>query len=132
MENLKQIISFLGVGVIATLSHYALLITLVEVFDADAVAGSVAGAALGALVSYVLNRNYTFNSELPHSTTMPKFFAVAGLAMISNFVLMKVFVDYLLLPYLVAQVITTVILIAITFGLNKIWSFRDPARVGKN
>ena len=50
MENLKQIISFLGVGVIATLSHYALLITLVEAFDADAVAGSVAGAALGALV----------------------------------------------------------------------------------
>ena len=132
MENLKQVISFLGVGVIATLSHYALLIALVEVFNVDAVVGSVAGAALGAFVSYILNRNYTFNSDLPHSTTMPKFFAVAGLAMVSNFALMKIFVEYLLLPYLVAQVITTVILIAITFGLNKIWSFRDPARAGKN
>ncbi|MEM9277373.1 MAG: GtrA family protein [Pseudomonadota bacterium] len=122
---MRQFINFLGAGAIATAVHYIILLGLVEFFMVAAVPASGAGALAGAFVSYALNRKYTFSTALPHSKSMPRFFAVAALAVISNVLLMKLYVDVLGIPYLLAQIITTIMLIAITFGLNKVWSFRD-------
>jgi len=114
------------VGVVATLAHYIILVALVEGFEVSPITAAGTGALAGAFTSYFLNRRFTFGDDLPHSITMPRFFTVAGFAVISNVVFMKLLAGYLQLPYLLAQVITTIILITITFGLNKIWSFRAP------
>lgn len=121
---IKQFVSFLGAGAIATVCHYAVLVLLVEAIKVTPVPASSAGALVGAFVSYFFNRKMTFQSKIPHKITMPKFFAVAALAVILNTVLMKILTGWLLIPYLIAQIITTGLLIIITFGLNKIWSFK--------
>lgn len=125
---MSQFFNFLGVGAIATAVHYIFLLILVEVFGFNVVLSSGLGAFAGAVTSYILNRKHTFNSTLPHSSTMPKFFAVAGLAVIMNVILMKLFTSFFNLPYFLAQVITTGLLIILTFGLNKLWSFNDKVR----
>jgi len=121
----RQFTAFIGVGAIATAAHYAILLLLVEGFDVGPVIASSVGAFFGAVVSYILNRDMTFQSDLPHKTAAPKFFVVAGLAFTANLLLMAFFTLQVGLSYPIAQVITTGLIIIITFGLNKYWSFAD-------
>jgi len=122
---LKQFLSFLGVGSLATSIHYAVLIALVELFLFSPVVASVVGALAGAIVGYYLNRNFTFKAYVSHKVAMPKFMTVALMAVAGNFALMSLFVETLSIPYLFGQIITTVLLVVVTFGLNKAWSFKN-------
>ena len=124
-ELMRQFITFLGAGAIATAGHYLVLLLLVEIGHVLPAVASMIGAVAGAVISYYLNRNYTFHSKASHAKIAPKFFIVASLAVVVNTVLMATFTIWLLLPYFLAQVLTTCLLIIITFSLNKLWSFRD-------
>ncbi|KAB7614404.1 GtrA family protein [Amylibacter sp. SFDW26] len=124
-DLMRQFITFLGAGVIATSGHYSVLLFLVEIGHVLPVTASMIGAVTGAVISYYLNRNYTFVSKISHARTAPKFFIVAILAIVFNTVLMATFTIWLRLPYFWAQVLTTCVLIIVTFGLNKLWSFRE-------
>ncbi len=121
----RQFITFLGVGAIATACHYLVLLLLVEIGQVLPVTASTVGAIVGAVVSYCLNRSYTFHSKSAHTKTAPKFFIVATLAVVFNTILMAAFTIWLRLPYFLAQALTTCLLIIITFGLNKLWSFKE-------
>ncbi|WP_282094935.1 GtrA family protein [Epibacterium ulvae] len=122
---LRQLITFFGVGAIATTCHYAVLFALVEGAKVLPITASLCGALFGAIVSYVLNRTYTFQSTAQHRKTAPKFFVIAGLSVVLNTVLMGILTLSVGLPYPVAQVLTTGVLIVVTFSLNKVWSFRE-------
>ena len=124
MSDIKrEFTSFLIVGVVATACHYVLLILLVEGFGAAPVPASAAGAFLGAIVSYVLNRRLTFRSKRKHTITVPRFFTVAAISLATNTALMALLTGPLGWNYLIAQIITTITLILITFGANKLWTF---------
>lgn len=123
----REILAFLVVGLVATGSHYAVLIFLVEAMQIAAVPASAAGAFLGAVVSYFLNRKLTFRSNRAHRAAMPRFFTVAALSLATNTGLMAFFTGPLGIAYLPAQMVTTGFLIILTFGLNKLWTFRPDA-----
>lgn len=118
-----QFARFASVGAIATACHYAVLIGLVTSGAMTPVPASAAGAAVGALVSYHLNRRFTFGSGRSHAKALPRFLVVAALAFALNLALMLVLYGGLALPYLIAQVITTGAILAVTFTLNRSWSF---------
>jgi len=120
---IRQFTTFAGVGVIATAVHYAILFALVEGFGSGPVAASSVGAFFGGVTSYFLNKSLTFQSDAPHQKAAPKFFVVASLAFAANLILMALFTLQLDLYYPIAQIITTGLVIIITFGLNKYWSF---------
>lgn len=121
----REFASFLIVGVAATACHYVLMILLVEAFAVAPVPASAAGAFLGALVSYGLNRRLTFRSDRKHTIAAPRFFTVAAFSLGINTALMVLLTGSLGLDYLIAQIMTTVLLILITFGANKLWTFGD-------
>ena len=120
-----QFVQFAGVGAIGTLAHYMLLVMLVEVFGVNAVAASTAGATLGALVNYALNRRYTFRSNKRHREALTKFLVIAatGLALNSGFML--VFVETCGFHYLLAQVVSTGLVLVWNFAGNRFWTFGD-------
>lgn len=122
---MNQFINFIGAGAIATALHYSVLLILVEIFGFNVVLSSGIGALVGGITSYILNRRFTFHSNLPHSKTLPKFFVVAGFAVLLNIALMQLFTVTFSTPYLFAQILTTGLLIVVTFGLNKLWSFKE-------
>ena len=124
LSLLRQFITFSGVGAIATACHYVVLFVLVVDAGVHPVTASFCGALVGAIVSYVLNRTLTFQSTAQHRKTAPKFFLIAGLAVMLNSALISILILSVGLPYQVAQVLTTAVLIVVTFGLNKVWSFR--------
>lgn len=119
-----QFLRFLGVGGVATLCHYAMLIGLVELGLTSPIAASGIGAVVGAVVSYALNRRVTFRSDAALRQTAPRFFTVALLAVVCNTGLMALFVAGIGVPYLPAQVVTTGLIVILTFGANKFWTFR--------
>lgn len=119
----RQFLSFAGVGVVATAAHYLSLLALVEGGLAHPAPASAAGAAVGALVSYALNYRLTFAAQSPHRKTMPRFLAIAVVAMILNFVLMHGLVTLLALPYIAAQVAVTGLMLLLTFSANRNWTF---------
>lgn len=120
----RQFAMFAAVGAVGTAAHYATLTSLVELAGADPVAGSVAGSLVGAGVNYVMNYRLTFHSTKRHREAASKFFTVAATCFVLNALLMVVLVKTAGLPYLLAQVLVTGLLLLWNYVLNAAWTFR--------
>ena len=120
----RQLGSFVGVGVVTTALHYAVLILLVQVGHLPPVPAALCGFVAGGVLSYGLNRRHTFGSERPHEEAAWRFMMVAGVAFALTYALMRVMVEGWLIPYLPAQVVTTGLVMVWTFTANKLWTFR--------
>jgi len=121
---------FVVVGLIATSVHYLVLIAAVELAGWSAVWGSGLGFGTGAVVNYLLNRRFTFRSEVPHGTAVARFVVVMGGALTLNQLLMHAFTAWLGWPYLVGQVLTTGITLFWNFVGNGLWSFSSHSKSG--
>ena len=111
-------------GGIATAVHYALLLLLVEVFAWPAALSAACGALCGAAVAYLVNRYMTFpGTTAPHQQAVPRFMliAVAGAAL--NGALVWVGVYLFSWHYLAAQVVATLLVLGLTYRLNRSWTF---------
>lgn len=122
-----QIASFGWVGLLATATHFATLALVVEYAIAGPVAASTLGAIAGAVVSYLLNRAFTFESTRSHAGAVPRFMVVALVSFALNALLMELLVHQLGIFYLAAQVITTGLTMMWTFFGYRIWAFAHRA-----
>ena len=120
----RQFCSFLGVGGIATVLQYIILIILVEIVGVRPGLASGVGYAAGAGVSYFLNYRYTFVSHRRHALAMGKFFFVAAMGLAVNSAIVVVATESLGLNYMLAQVIATGLVLLWNFSANRWWTFR--------
>lgn len=118
-----QFLRYALVGIAAAIGHYGTLIGLVETGAAGAVAASLAGFVVGGVISYVLNRRFTFESDKSHAGAVPRFAAIAIAAFLMTGALMWAFTTYTPLHYLLAQLVTTGIVLVWTFFANRFWTF---------
>ena len=118
-----KLIKFSAVGALGTLVHYSVLVFLVQLLSVNVLAASSTGAIVGALVNYFLNYKWTFNSNKRHSEAMAKFFAVAAVGFVMNGLFMALFTEALAMYYLIAQVMTTGIVLFWNFLANHYWTF---------
>jgi putative flippase GtrA len=110
------------VGAVGTLAHYAVLVSAVSMHIASPVAASMAGAVVGAIINYILNAKFTFN-HTGHAQALPKFALVAIVGALMNGLFMKILIDHVGLNYLIAQVLATVLVLALTYTANSLWTF---------
>ncbi len=121
---LRQLGSFSLVGVLAAIGHYGTLVAAVELAHLEAVPAALAGYLVGGVVSYLLNRRWTFASDRPHEAAVPRFVLVAVAGFLLTGVAMAVLCDGLGLHYLVAQLLTTGLVMLWSFLANRSWTFR--------
>jgi putative flippase GtrA len=121
----RQFVRFSGVGLVAAVAHFGVLIALVEGTGMDAVHAALAGFVAGGMVSYVLNRRLTYRSDRPHREATWRFGAVAVVGFLLTWALMAAFTRGLGVPYLPAQLVTTGIVLFWTFVANKLWTFSE-------
>ena len=108
----------------ATAVHYAVLLALVELAGAPAAPSAVVGALCGAAASYAINRAITFTSSTAtHQQALPRFMLIAAAGAAINGALVWLGVHWLDWHYLVAQALATVLVLGITFRLNRSWTF---------
>lgn len=120
---LVPLVRYTGAGLLATLSHYALLIAAVEWLRVPAPVAAGAGACLGAAVSYAVNRRYTFAANTRHARAVPRFVGVVILLATLNAAAVDLGTRVLGWPYLAAQVAATGVLVFAGYALHRRWSF---------
>jgi putative flippase GtrA len=124
---LQQFISFAGVGVVATGLQYGVLIVAVEWLHMNAVLGSCSGFVVSAALNYWLNYHFTFRSQKSHAVAGSRFSIVAAVGLALNAGAMAALVELFKWPYVLAQLVTTALVLLWTFLGNRVWSFAaDP------
>ncbi|CAN1541009.1 COG2246 Predicted membrane protein [Rhabdaerophilaceae bacterium] len=124
---MRQFAAFFGVGLIAAIVHYGLLIALVELGRIAVIPATLAGYVAGGFVSYVLNRALTYDAQRGHAAAGWRFTLVAGVGFGLTWLLMGFLHGQQGIPYLLAQVITTGIVLIWSFLAHKFWSFGEKA-----
>jgi putative flippase GtrA len=119
----RQFGAFFGVGVVAAVVHYGLLIALVELGGIGPVPATLAGYVAGGVVSYLLNRRVTYASDRPHGEAGWRFAVVAFVGFLLTGGFMQVFTGWWGIPYLPAQLVTTGIVLFWSFLAHKLWTF---------
>lgn len=127
---LEQFARFGLVGILAAIGHYGTLIALVELAGVAAVPAALAAYVVGGVISYVANRRFTFDSDASHRVAVLKFVLVAVVGFGLTGGVMALLTGPVRLHYLLAQLVTTGIVMLWSYWANKVWTFADPQRSG--
>ncbi|MBY0545628.1 MAG: GtrA family protein [Gammaproteobacteria bacterium] len=119
-----QLVRYTAVGLCATATQYLILILLVELFHMQAVFASSIGCIFGSIVSYFMNHRYTFQSEKRHRDALWRFYSITAIGTSLNALFMYVGVNEWHIQYIVAQVITTGLILIWNFLGNRHWTFK--------
>lgn len=119
----RQLARFAIAGVIATAAHYTVLVLLIEIARAPPLFSTTAGYCVGIVVSYILNRRYTFKSEAPFAQSFAKFAAFYGVGMFLNGAIFAALMS-IGAWYLVAQVVATAIVMVWNYFGARFVAFR--------
>ena len=121
--TIAQFLMFAGIGAIGTIGHYTTLIVLVQFWMVDPVVASSFGFIVGAVINYILNYQFTFQSDKRHSEAITKFFIVAGIGAGINGLIMYIGVENTNINYMLVQIFATGIVLLWNFIVNKLWTF---------
>lgn len=125
-QRLRQFIAFAGVGLVATAIQYAVLLVSVRSLHLDPVLGSSAGFLISAVANYLLNYHFTFESTNPHLSAATRFAVITSAAFVLNGVIMFTLIQWLRVPYIVAQLIATGVVMMWNFLGSALWTFAKP------
>lgn len=114
----RRFVKFGLVGGLATLAHYTVMFAGLVFWQAPVV-WSFVGACTGAIVGYVLNYTYTFESSLPHIQTTWRYALITALSIIANTAIFFVLSQLASLYTLPAQLLSTLIVFAGNYWLHK-------------
>ena len=120
----KQLISYAffgALGVLSDISVYAVLIAL----NIDYQSANASGYLTGTLISFFLNRHYTFNIKDKIFSRITKFFLVAFIGYIGSTGLLYIFIEKLTIDAILAKLLTLLFVLILQFTLNKKFTFKE-------
>jgi putative flippase GtrA len=120
-----QFLRFALAGAVGTAAHFAMLLWLRRGFEISAALASTGGFVAGAVVNYVLNYRFTFNSRARHQEAFAKFMSVALAGLGLNAGIMHVLADRLGMRDLLAQAVSTGLVLFWNFAGNRFFTFRE-------
>jgi len=121
----RQFVTFAVVGGVSTVCHFFVLFALHEWVCVGVVPATSAGAAVGAVVNYVLNRRITFPASGGGASAILRFslVAITGLGLNSgSMAALEQFVPQV--HYLLRQSVVTGLIMFYSFAMNRFWTFR--------
>jgi putative flippase GtrA len=127
---MKQLLRFATVGVVNTGLGYAVIFACMYLVGLGAVTSNVLGYAVGLVVSYLLNRSFTFRSAAAPLREIVRFVAIFLLAYLANLAVLILLIRHAGVHEGVAQVLAGVVYFGLSFVMNKYYVFAGPrARV---
>lgn len=121
----RQFVTFAIVGGVSTACHFFVLLSLHEWARVGVVLATSAGATIGAVVNYVLNRRITFAVSGGGASAILRFslVAVTGLGLNSgSMAVLEHIVPQV--HYLLRQCVVTGLVLLYSFAMNRFWTFR--------
>jgi len=130
---IRQFVLFAAIGALSTACHFVILVALHEAANVAVVPATSLGATVGAVVSYALNRRYTFRGSSPTGSAFARFILVAVGGLVINSTAMAVLQILAAgVSYLVLQCVVTGTVLVYSFTLNKYWTFQDAPTARSN
>lgn len=124
-DVVRQFLRFAVVGAMATAVHYSVLIALKEMFHVPLVVATSVGFLVGALVSYVLNRRFTFSVRPAFGLGLVKFLAALGVGLLLNGAIVGFLAHEAQIPYMIAQLAATGLVLFWNFASTRLLVFRE-------
>lgn len=132
---MKNFFKFVLIGGIATALQFSILTIFVKFFAFNPTASSALAYLCGGIFNYLANYHYTFSSNSPHKSTLPKFSVtvLAGMSLNTasfhvfyNTITTTTFIPQILhsYTYLIAQLFATLVTLFFNFTIHKIWIYR--------
>jgi putative flippase GtrA len=125
---MPQFLLFAGLGGIGTLAHYAALLVCVQLLVIQPVNASLLGYVIGAITNFLLCHHLAFRANAKLLDTAPRFFTVALTGFILNWFVMWSLVDQVRVQYILAQIISTFLVLGFNYLANAIWTFGGQRR----
>jgi putative flippase GtrA len=122
---MKQFSRFLLVGFANTVLGYAVIFGCMYLAGLTPELSNAVGYLVGLVVSYLLNRHFTFRSARRRSTEFVRFVIVFLTAYTANFVVLVGLVRGLGLHAALSQVVAGVVYIGTAYLLNKRYVFHS-------
>lgn len=122
-EVTRQFVRFALIGALATAVHYALMFGLIGAAGLAPVAASTCGYGAGALVSYTLNRRFTFAVKPAYAAGLVKFLIAIGVGALINGAILSALTRGGVMV-LLAQIAATALVLLWNFTVSRLVVFR--------
>jgi putative flippase GtrA len=113
------------VGGFGTVIHLVIIFLFVEYFKLTPIVSSVAGFFIVLVVSYFLNRFWTFQTKNTNRFQFIKYVIVSVIGLVINISIMYITIDILLWPYLLGAITMSFFVALTNFILNQVWTFNN-------
>lgn len=121
---MKQLIRYIAVGMFNTLLGYLVIFGCMYIAGMSPEASNVIGYAVGLMVSYGLNRRFTFNSSQARGKEMIRFVTVFAIAYGLNFAALILLIHNFGLHKGASQVAAGIVYVAASYLMNKYYVFK--------
>lgn len=118
-----QFMRFLLVGGSATAIQYVILVILHQAMDVPATLASAIGFALSAVYNFVVSYHYTFRGRTPMLAALPRYAAMVAIGLAINTAIFDIALHVFEVPYLLAQVVATAVVLVWNFSLARAFVF---------
>ena len=119
----QQGIRFVLVGLVNTGIGLAVILGLQFLLGLGPLQANAGGYLAGSVVSYLLNRGFTFRSARAHRAAVPRFMIAAGTCFLFNLAILHFCGHWLLWPWWLAQGLAVLSYNVSFFLLSRQWVF---------
>ena len=120
----RSFVRFVLVGLVNTAVGYGVILFLHYGLQMSPLWANVGGYAVGGLLSYLLNRSFTFASSKPHSQALPRFGAAMAACFALNLMVLEFGLSVLALPVPAAQALAIGSYTVAFYLVNRLAVFR--------
>ena len=126
MQLFRKFVLFCFVGGISSLIDLAVLITLVELLSMPVLFAAGVGVLVASVNGYILNRVLTFKNRSQRiAGQYIAYLLVSIVGLLLTLLCMHMFIEYLQLHYIVAKLITIVLVTSWNFTINHLFVFKE-------
>jgi putative flippase GtrA len=115
------------VGILGTGLHFSVLICLVKLLGCNVVFSSTIGFIIVLIISYFLNKYWTFNSSGHGLQEFIKYAVVSLIGLFLNTIIIYVCTYILELNYIIGQFCVVFIVPISNYFFNSMWSFKEKS-----
>lgn len=123
-KSVSQILRYVTVGVASNLLGYLIYLLLTWLWLDPKVAVSML-YPFGAITAYFGHAKYSFSHEGRHMKSMPRYILTHMIGYLANISILYIFVDKLLFPHQLVQMVAVVIVAGILFFLFRYFVFSN-------
>jgi len=124
---MAQLFRYLLVGLFNTALGFAIIFSCMYLLDMSPLASNITGYLCGLVVSYFLNKFFTFKTTARSHSEMLRFLVVFAAAYLANVGMLLLCIDVLHLHEGLSQLVAGAIYVGASYFLNKYYVFRHPA-----